>query len=473
MYQWKDEIHSQNSDVTTESWQEMEKRRLSDVLEYDMRNHDIDDPGLLAITKLATYICGTPMGFVTLVGQNYVDVLSRVGCDYTGVMRLNSFCTYAIQEDGFFEVEDVSKDSRFNENYYVKTQKTPPQYYGAWPIKSVDGNNLGTLCVVDTKPGKLNDDQIEALKTLREQVTVHLQLRKQNKELMAAKLKAEKLSRAMDEFISNMSHELRTPLNAINGYAHILNKTILTKEQEEAVEIIKNSSDILITLVNDILDFSKINCEKLKLEKIPFKLEKTVKLVYDLLLNKADQKNIILELVYDKNIPKQIMGDKIRINQILINLAGNAIKFTDKGSVKIQVKMKEETKDDISIDFLVKDTGIGINKNNLETIFERFEQAESETCRKYGGSGLGLNISKNLVELHGGKLKVRSVVGEGSEFYFTIKYAKVSESDKIKNFKLRSKLNLSNITDLKLLVCEDNLINIKLIKKKFENKVLS
>jgi signal transduction histidine kinase/CheY-like chemotaxis protein/HPt (histidine-containing phosphotransfer) domain-containing protein len=483
-----------------------EKARLSNLLEYDLSDHEIDQNTLNPITTLAALICDMPLSFVTWVGSKHVDFLSREGCQLLGTCRENSFCHLAIQQDEIFEIEDSTKDPRFSENEFVKGQETPLTYYAGYPLKSPQGYNLGSLCVCDWKANKIDDKQRLALKTLANQVVAQLELKKQNKKLIEANQRAEVLSKAKDDFISNVSHELRTPLNAINGYANILSQSILDKDQEEAVTIIKNSSEILITLVNDILDFSKINSEKLKLEKIPFNLKKTVKLVYDLLLKKAIEKNISLDIVYDEKIPKKILGDKVRINQIIMNLVGNAIKFTQKGKVSIEVKLNldkscgslmdnnssdsssSETKSIqikslpnssqcIFLDFSVKDTGIGIPQDKINTIFERFEQAGTEITRKFGGTGLGLNISKNLVELHGGKLEVKSVYGEGSEFYFTICYDSaddISSSGDQKQISDLQKLNeehFSKLAKLRVLVCEDNSVNIKLIKQLFKNKI--
>lgn len=476
--------------------EEKEKARLSNLLEYDLSDHDINRNTLNSITTLAALICDMPLSFVTWVGSKHVDFLSRDGCELLGTSRENSFCHLAIEQDDIFEIEDSTKDSRFSENEFVKGQKIPLTYYAGFPLKSPKGHNLGSLCVCDWKINKLNDKQRLALKTLTQQVMAQLELSKQNKKLTEANERAEKLSKAKDDFISNVSHEIRTPLNAINGYANILSQSILDKDQEQAVTIIKSSSEILITLVNDILDFSKINSEKLKIEKIPFNLNKTVKLVYDLLLNKAKEKNIWLELNYDEKIPKRPMGDKVRINQIIMNLVGNAIKFTNKGKVTIEVKLNTEKsinsqteKIDYSnensknypqkvfIDFSVKDTGIGIPKDKINTIFERFEQAGTEITRKFGGTGLGLNISKNLIELHGGKLEVKSVYGEGSEFYFTICYDVARDSNSSEKDKIISDLqqlndeHFSKLAKLRVLVCEDNSVNIKLVKHLFKNKI--
>ncbi len=158
------------SDSTASSWRDKEKRRLSNILNYNLRDHDIDDKGLLSITKLAAYICDCPLSFVTLVGTQNVDFLSRVGSQLTGTCRENSFCNYAIEQDGFFEIEDSLIDNRFTENELVKGQEAPLRYYAGWPIKSPEACNIGSLCVADFKPRNLNEHQIEALKTLGEQV---------------------------------------------------------------------------------------------------------------------------------------------------------------------------------------------------------------------------------------------------------------------------------------------------------------
>jgi signal transduction histidine kinase/CheY-like chemotaxis protein/HPt (histidine-containing phosphotransfer) domain-containing protein len=494
-------------DSKNSHWLIKEKARLSNLLEYDLSDLDIDENILTPITTLVAMICEMPLSFVTWVGPKRVDFLARDGCQYLGTSRESSFCDLAIEQDDIFEIEDSLNDPRFSENEFVKEQQTPLTFYAGYPLKSSKGYNLGSLCVCDTKPNKLNDKQRLALKTLTQQVMAQLELKKQNKKLIEANKKAEVLSRAKDDFISNVSHELRTPLNAINGYANILGQSILNKDQEEAVNIIKNSSEILITLVNDILDFSKINSEKLKLEKIPFDLEKTVKLVNDLLYKKAEEKNISLEMIYDEKIPKKLVGDKIRINQIIMNLAGNSIKFTQKGKVIIEVKVSENKLEQTSsvfninsnvigyetrvtskkslniltrqviLNFSVRDTGIGIPADKIDSIFERFEQAGTDITRRFGGTGLGLNISKNLVELHGGNLKVKSVFGEGSEFYFTIPYdfIPVKETNKERNqISDLHKLNqeyFSKLAKLRVLVCEDNLVNIKLIKHLFKNKI--
>jgi signal transduction histidine kinase/CheY-like chemotaxis protein len=470
-----DEELSNSTDSTAMfSSTKKEKERLKNLMEYDL-NYEFNVRELQSIAELASYITGLPQAYVTIVGFKETNFLTSVGSDVKGAPREMTFCNYCIEQDNFFELKDTLTDERSKDSAYIKCVQNPLRYYGGWPLKSLEGYNLGSICVCSMEPFEMNEGHKKALKTLADQVMTQFQLKRQNRLLAAAKLKAEKLSKMKDDFISNMSHELRTPLNAINGYADILNKSKLDPDQQEAVSIIHNSSEILITLVNDILDFSKINSEKLALEKIPFSLEKTVKLVFDLLVKKAEQKKIRLENIFDEKIPKKVIGDKIRINQIIMNLTGNAIKFTEKGYVRIEVKILEESEKDLTLHFSVKDTGIGIPEDKIDKIFERFEQAGTEITRKFGGTGLGLNISKNLVELHGGELEVKSVYGQGSEFYFSIKYDKVTVehemAEKLKKEKNKFDSTKMNLKKLRVLVCEDNTVNIKLIHHMFKGKV--
>jgi signal transduction histidine kinase/CheY-like chemotaxis protein len=454
------------------NWLDYEMKRLENILEYDIKGHEKNDPGLLALCKLAVFITKIPMSFVTIVGYDYVDFISRFGSPLNGTCKQNSMCSFAIDQNNFFEVEDTLKDDRFKGHPSVEGE-IPLRYYGGWPLKTPDGFNIGVFCVCDFVPRKLNPKQIEYLRTLTNQVMAHLVLKRQNNKLNEINLKTERLSQYKNEFIKHIGEEIRTPLKDINKSAEFIKSTKLNRDQQEAVDIIKNSTEMHLNLMNDILDFSNIKSQRLTVEKVPFELKKTIKSIYDLLLIKAQEKNISLKLKFDETIPKILLGDKIRINQIIMNLAGNALKFTEKGSVTISVKQKKETDHQLVIYFAIKDTGIGIKENKLNFIFRRYEQAELDTTRNFGGTGLGLSISKNLVELHGGKLKVKSEYGQGSTFYFNINYNKIKEGDNSQaNLDLNIiDQNLSYINNLHILVCEDNLTNIKLIEHFFHKKV--
>ncbi|NOZ90999.1 MAG: response regulator [Epsilonproteobacteria bacterium] len=236
-------------------------------------------------------------------------------------------------------------------------------------------------------------------------------------------------SRAKDRFLANMSHEIRTPLNGIIGFTRLLEDTNLSQEQKEMVSIIKNSSNNLIHIVNNILDFSKIKAGKLELESIPFNPIKQFEATIDTYTAKAREKNIEFNIYSDPYIPLEILGDPTKISQVLTNLISNAIKFTpDGGIIYISMRKISQTLNDITIHFSVKDTGIGITDKEKNRIFDAFSQADASTSRKYGGTGLGLSISSQLIKYMGGKLEIDSKKGEGSDFFFSLKFKKPKET---------------------------------------------
>jgi signal transduction histidine kinase/CheY-like chemotaxis protein len=280
---------------------------------------------------------------------------------------------------------------------------------------------------------------------------------KQNLELTNAKNKAELSSIAKEQFLANMSHEIRTPLNGIDGMAKLLEKTLLTKEQKEYNLAIRTSSDNLLVIINDILDFSKIEAGKLSIEEIGFSLNESINRVINTMSYKAEEKGINLALEIDANISEILIGDPTRLNQIIINLLNNAIKFTSKGCVTLKCKLDEKTSTQNKIKFEVIDTGIGIDSRKISKIFGSFSQEDGSTTRKFGGTGLGLTISKQLVELFNGELKVISEKGKGAIFYFTVEYPIGSLKDWLKEE--AAVMNWESLEHKKVLLVEDNKIN--------------
>ena len=374
--------------------------------------------------------------FCTMTGYSFLEVKGSSG----EVLRKDAKKIFA-SEEVMQQVLNDKKSFTYENQYCTKSGTEYWVLTTLTPIIDVDGNINKVIAI---------ESDITANKKVEQELTL-------------AKEKAEESKRVKEEFLANMSHEIRTPLNGIKGFTDLLVKNKHYPDQEQYLDAITFSTKNLLAIINDILDFSKIEAGKMEIEKTVFYLRDLIESIFNSFVFQAEDKGVIISKDIEGKIPESLLGDPVRINQVITNLMSNALKFTENGSVHLSVEEVNRVDDNVDLLFKVKDSGIGIPPDKQKTIFDSFSQASTSTTRKYGGTGLGLAIVKNIVNLFGGEIRVESKEGIGSTFIFNLNL-QVAEDQNIVRENKNPELDI-DLSGLNVLVAEDYPMNQLLINE--------
>jgi len=406
-----------------------EAERLAALQAYDILD-TLPEKAFDDLTRIAAHICQTPIVLVSLVDGERQWFKSRIGMEDTETSREVSFCAHAIlDQHHVMTVPDATQDPRFADNPLV-TGDFNLRFYAGAPLVSSTGHAVGALCVIDHVSRQLSEAQRDALEVLGRQIVAQMELRRnlvvlrrQVEQEVADRRRAEieretaiAAAKARAEFLAVMSHELRTPMNGVIGMTELMFATDLSDEQRDYLETIQLSGNALLAVINDILDFSSIDAGRIRLDSKPLALRRCLDEAIQVLANEAAGKGLGLRCEVAPMVPHWIMGDAGRLRQILLNLIANAVKFTDVGEVVVRVSAVPPQ----WLRIEVVDSGIGISAKGIARLFSAFSQVDASSTRRHGGTGLGLVISKRLVELMGGEISVSSVPGVGTTFTFTM-----------------------------------------------------
>jgi signal transduction histidine kinase/CheY-like chemotaxis protein/HPt (histidine-containing phosphotransfer) domain-containing protein len=390
----------------------------------------------------------------------------------TEIAAYNHFSEWCYKNKKEAYLEDAENDyGRYVFSPLILPDGKPAGSLMCFPVSHHE-NITGTLCIISFAKNAFELFHLEMIRLLLPFIGVAINNASNHQEIIDLKIRAERSEQFMQVFLANMSHEIRTPMNAVMGMTNLLLQKSPLPEQLKYLNTIQKSSENLLVILNDILDLSKIEAGKMELEKIDFPVRDVIGNVKEIMQFKAEEKGLSLTANVDENIPPVLTGDPTRLTQILINLAGNAVKFTEKGDVRINIELvNSKNPESVTLKFSVIDSGIGMNEIQQKKLFQNYTQASNETTRKYGGTGLGLSISKQLVELQGGKIDIVSEAGKGSTFSFVLEYPVSKNKVSVFKEQIVSDEMLRQLSGLRVLLADDNEYNRIVVKETLELKI--
>ncbi len=442
-----------------------EEKALSELLRLAIREIPMQDflrQSLEVILDSVSWKGLQPKGAIFLNEERGHGQSLQLQIDHDMVPELNNLCARipfgkclcgraaASREIQFSDVADKRREIHFPELEAHCHYNIPILF---------EETVLGVLAIfLPAHYGRVPREE-EFLQRVADILSMGISKRYSDEAMLSARIGAEEASRAKSRFLATMSHEIRTPMNGVLGMTELLKDTQLTFEQQEYVDTIHQSGRSLLAIINDILDFSKVEAGRLELTPIPFDLERSIHDVGQLLLPKAEEKGLELILDFGSDCSQRLVGDAGRLRQILMNLVGNAIKFTEQGHILLQVRCRPVSNKDAVVEVTVEDTGIGISEQERSLLFESFFQADGSTTRQHGGTGLGLAISRQLVELMGGEIGVDSTPGKGSRFWFNLRLPLGSKPEP---------LPFASLAGVQILVVDDNVMNLRVLEEQLK-----